>query len=324
MFCSNCGNKLSPDAKFCTKCGQKVISHQEIEQLNNINADNEIKVEEVSSSKVAKVIFFISLGVFLLTASIFVLNRYTNVDVNTMLKGKNALQNASIQTQATPLTPTPVAIPEPTVAATPEPTPILEPTPTPESTPTPEPTPTTEVIARPIIGNWVCFDEANEEAYVNWSYTSNGDIMVNNEKLAMYDYFKDEQGEHIAFNTNGKIHTYFVQFSDNFMTLFDITEGLMGTFIKDGFMTVDTEATDIIRNNWRYDIDFADKGFTSVAASPRFIPYDFDDVGLLQFTTANGNYVYAYYYLELDQGKINVNFNDAATNGTWEEHYFGQ
>ena len=30
-FCSECGNKLSPEMKFCGKCGQKDIS-----ELNNI------------------------------------------------------------------------------------------------------------------------------------------------------------------------------------------------------------------------------------------------------------------------------------------------
>ena len=50
MFCTNCGNKLSEDSKFCPKCGQRV----EAQTLSG-EADAALEVEDKRESEPASV-----------------------------------------------------------------------------------------------------------------------------------------------------------------------------------------------------------------------------------------------------------------------------
>ena len=51
MYCKACGEQITPNAKFCTKCGTKTLSQNSTSQAENYNRNNTIQAKSYAEGK---------------------------------------------------------------------------------------------------------------------------------------------------------------------------------------------------------------------------------------------------------------------------------
>lgn len=96
-FCSNCGNELREDAKFCDKCGQKtdIINNEFI--LENENSPNKIKPKRKKGCLIA-ILIIILIPIFLGVLGA-ILSKNTNKTTNTINSDKTASSSEPVKVE---------------------------------------------------------------------------------------------------------------------------------------------------------------------------------------------------------------------------------
>lgn len=97
MYCTECGNKLSENAKFCEKCGSKISNDKMVDNfIDNIKrtlfkVDKKIEEKLPDNLKKRKMVIYIGVFVIIIVLALFLLTRGYSQNIQIVRSWQNTI-----------------------------------------------------------------------------------------------------------------------------------------------------------------------------------------------------------------------------------------